>query len=38
MRHSTFEKAEIIQLMEKSYLPAKNTLDKHSIQRMLWYR
>ena len=33
MRYSASEKAEIIQLVEQSHLPAKRTLDKSGIPR-----
>ncbi|MEH2474302.1 transposase-like protein [Nitrobacteraceae bacterium AZCC 2161] len=38
MRYSAFEKAEIIQLVEQSHLPAKRTLDKLGIPRATFYR
>jgi hypothetical protein len=34
MRYPASEKAEIIQLVEQSHLPAKRTLDKLSIPRV----
>ena len=38
MRYSASEKAEIIQLVEQSHLPAKRTLDKLGIPRATFYR
>jgi transposase-like protein len=38
MRYPASEKAEIIQLVEQSHLPAKRTLDKLSIPRATFYR
>ena len=38
MRYSASEKAEIIQLVEHSHLPAKRTLDKLGIPRATFYR
>ena len=38
MRYSASEKAEIIQLVEQSHLPAKRTLDKIGIPRATFYR
>ena len=38
MRYSASEKAEIIQLIEQSHLPAKRTLDKLGIPRATFYR
>ena len=38
MRYSASEKAEIIQLVEQSHLPAKRTLDKLGIPRATLYR
>jgi putative transposase len=37
MRYPASEKAEIIQLVEQSHLPAKRTLDKLSIPRATFY-
>ena len=37
MRYSASEKAEIIQLVEQSHLPAKRTLDKLGIPRAKRY-
>lgn len=38
MRYPVSEKAEIIQLVEGSHLPAKRTLDKLGIPRATFYR
>ena len=38
MRYSASEKAEIIQLVEQSHLPARRTLDKLGIPRATFYR
>ena len=38
MRYPASEKAEIIQLVEQSHLPAKRTLDKLGIPRATYYR
>ena len=38
MRYPASEKAEIIQLVEQSHLPAKKTLDKLGIPRATFYR
>jgi hypothetical protein len=38
MRYPASEKAEIIQLVEGSHLPAKRTLDKLGIPRATFYR
>jgi hypothetical protein len=38
MRYTASEKAEIIQLVEQSHLPAKRTLDKLGIPRATFYR
>jgi hypothetical protein len=38
MRYPASEKAEIIQLVEQSHLPAKRTLDKLGIPRATFYR
>jgi putative transposase len=38
MRYPASEKAEIIQLVEQSHLPAKHTLDKLGIPRATFYR
>jgi transposase len=38
MRYPALEKAEIIQLVEQSHLPAKRTLDKLGIPRATFYR
>jgi RNA-directed DNA polymerase len=38
MRYAGSEKAEIIQLVEQSHLPAKRTLDKLGIPRATFYR
>jgi hypothetical protein len=38
MRYLASEKAEIIQLVEQSHLPAKRTLDKLGIPRATFYR
>jgi transposase-like protein len=38
MRYSASEKAEIIQLVEQSHLPAKRTLDQLGIPRATFYR
>ncbi len=38
MRYTASEKAEIIQLVEQSHLPAKRTLDKFGIPRATFYR
>ena len=38
MRYPASEKAEIIQLVEQSHLPAKRTLDKLGIARATFYR
>jgi transposase-like protein len=38
MRYPASEKAEIIQLVELSHLPAKRTLDKLGIPRATFYR
>jgi putative transposase len=38
MRYPASEKAEIIQLVEQSQLPAKRTLDKLGIPRATFYR
>ena len=38
MRYPASEKAEIIQLVERSHLPAKHTLDKLGIPRATFYR
>jgi transposase-like protein len=38
MRYPASEKAEIIQLVEQSHLPAKRTLDKLGIPRVTFYR
>ena len=38
MRHPASEKAEIIELVEHSHLPAKRTLDKLGIPRATFYR
>ena len=38
MRYPASEKAEIIQLVEQSRLPAKRTLDKLGIPRATFYR
>jgi hypothetical protein len=37
MRYPASEKAEIIQLVEQSHLPAKRTLDKLGISRATFY-
>ena len=37
MRYPASEKAEIIQLVEQSHLPAKRTLDKLGIPRSTFY-
>jgi putative transposase len=37
MRYPASEKAEIIQLVEQSHLPAKRTRDKLSIPRATFY-
>ena len=37
MRYRASEKAEIIQLVEGSHLPAKRTLDKLGIPRATFY-
>ena len=37
MRYPASEKAEIIQLVEQSHLPAKRTLDKLGIPRALFF-
>ena len=38
MRYPASEKLEIIQLVERSHLPAKQTLDKLGIPRTTFYR
>jgi hypothetical protein len=38
MRYPASEKAEIIELVEHSHLPAKRTLDKLGIPRATFYR
>src|ERR1700682_2179394 len=38
MSYTASEKAEIIQLVEQSHLPAKRTLDKLGIPRATFYR
>jgi len=38
MRYPASEKAEIIQLVEQSHLPARRTLDKLGIPRATFYR
>jgi len=38
MRYPASEKLEIIQLVERSHLPAKRTLDKLGIPRTTFYR
>ena len=38
MRYPASEKAEIIQLVEQSHLPAKRTLNKLGIPRATFYR
>ena len=38
MRYSATEKLEIIRLVERSHLPAKQTLDKLGIPRTTFYR
>ena len=38
MRYPASEKAEIIQLVEQSHLPAKRTLDKLGMPRATFYR
>ena len=38
MRYPASEKTEIIQLVERSHLPAKRTLDKLGIARATFYR
>ena len=38
MRYAASEKAEIIELVEQSHLPAKRTLDKLGIPRATFYR
>src|SRR6202000_596689 len=38
MRYPASEKAEIIQMVEQSHLPAKRTLDKLGIPRATFYR
>ena len=38
MRYSASEKLEIIRLVERSHLPAKQTLDMLSIVRTTFYR
>jgi putative transposase len=38
MRCPASEKAEIIELVEQSHLPAKRTLDKLGIPRSTFYR
>ena len=38
MRYPASEKAEIIELVEQSHLPAKRTLDKLGISRATFYR
>ncbi len=38
MRYPASEKAEIIELVEQSHLPAKRTLDKLRIPRATFYR
>jgi putative transposase len=38
MRYLASEKAEIIELVEQSHLPAKRTLDKLGIPRATFYR
>jgi putative transposase len=38
MRFPASEKAEIIELVEQSQLPAKCTLDKRGISRATFYR
>ena len=38
MRYPASEKAEIIELVEQSHLPAKRTLDKLGIPRATFYR
>ena len=38
MRYPASEKLEIIRLVEKSYLPVKQTLDKLGIPRTTFYR
>ena len=38
MRYPASEKAEIIQLVEQSHLPAKRTLDKLGVPRATFYR
>ena len=38
MRYPTFEKLEIIRIVEQSHLPAKRTLDKLGIPKTTFYR
>ena len=38
MRYPASEKAELIQLVEQSHLPAKRTLDKLGVPRATFYR
>ena len=38
MRYPASEKAEIIELVEQSHLPARRTLDKLGIPRATFYR
>lgn len=38
MRYAAAEKLEIIRLVERSHLPAKQTLDKLGIPRTTFYR
>ena len=38
MRYPATEKLEIIRLVERSHLPAKQTLDKLGIARTTFYR
>ena len=38
MRYPASEKAEIIELVEQSHLPAKRTLDKLGVPRATFYR
>ena len=38
MRYPASDKAEIIELVEQSHLPAKRTLDKLGIPRATFYR
>lgn len=38
MRYTASEKLEIIRLVERSYLPIKQTLDKRGVPRTTFYR